>query len=42
MENKDKVVEHIDANHPYDIPYISAKEGTINDSYKTWMQELLG
>ncbi len=42
MENKDKVVKHIEAHHPYDIPYISYNELAINDSYKIWMQELLG
>lgn len=42
LENKEATIKTIKELHPYETPLIASKDFEINNSYKAWMDGLIG
>ena len=42
ISKKSECIKHISKFHPYENPMIASKNYEINNSYKAWMDQLIG
>jgi len=42
IDKKPQAIKFIKKNHPYEIPLIASKNFEINNSYKAWMDQMIG
>jgi len=42
IEKKEQAIKYIKKHHPYDVPMILSKNLEINNSYKNWMDKMIG
>lgn len=42
LEKKSQAIKFVKKHHPYEIPFISSHEVEVSNSYRSWMDQILG